>query len=141
MKSLVSGLFAVLLLATCDASTREAPTAPPARTTANDEQCRALSNKARDTVLETRASVPQCVVDADCKIVNFGVSCVDCLWIIGNDDVKAALTDRSTEIEQPCQTFHEIGCKVIPSGCPPIGVDQFRCEAGVCVNRPATTRN
>jgi hypothetical protein len=130
--------LAICLLSACESTNNAsmAPDAAPSR-----EFCNEKSRRAAAVMSETIASVSQCEVDADCKIVNFGASCVDCYWIIGNDTVKAALNAKSTEIEAICTEFHTAGCKVIASGCPPIASAGYQCLAGKCVYPSPSRKN
>src|SRR5687767_11228344 len=97
-----------VLLGSCDTSRTElAPS------------CNELRKMASDTISSAAATVEQCRSKADCKFVEYGpFDCVDCLFILGNDDVKAAIATKAASVRQICQTFKNSGCKLMPSGCP-----------------------
>jgi hypothetical protein len=93
---------------------------------------------AAEVIGKAAMSVDQCSTREECKIVNFSsFSCVDCVWIVGNDNVKAAIEAKGDAIRSICRTFESSGCKIIPSGCPGIPLDAFQCQAGQCVLPPS----
>jgi hypothetical protein len=92
--------------------------------------CNHFQEQALAEITKAAASVPQCVVDADCKPIDIPGDCLDCVYLAGNDDVRAAVAARTDAVESICASFHRSGCVVIPSGCP--GIGPWVCEGGKC---------
>jgi hypothetical protein len=98
--------------------------------------CTALESMAAAAIVAAAESVQQCTTEADCRPldVSVGSTCTDCLHLVGNAQVSAAIQARAPAIEQLCAAFAGAGCKLTPSGCP--GVIGWDCVQGKC--RPAT---
>jgi hypothetical protein len=92
--------------------------------------CNSIQAKALAEITNAAASVPQCVVDADCKPINIPGDCLDCVNVAGNDNVRAAVAARTDAVAAICASYHSSGCILIPSGCPNVG--SWTCEGGMC---------
>jgi hypothetical protein len=95
--------------------------------------CSGIQADALAELTKAATSVPQCVVDSDCKPIGIPGDCLDCVFLAGNDNARAAVAARADAVAALCASFHNSGCVVVPSGCP--GVGSWTCEGGRCTAR------
>ena len=140
MASVVALVCAVAACAEERSSMSESARSADASITAAAEArqaCRDTSARAVSLIRDAAMSVEQCSTDADCKVVVVEATCWDScatLGIAGNEATHRAVDDVKDEVADTCKDFAAAGCKVIASGCPPLGTG-FVCRQGRCLRQ------